>query len=146
MTTAPDLTRFRLAQDPVWSDVVAELRAGRKRTHWMWFVFPQIAGLGHSDMAKRFAIRDAREAGAYLADPVLGARLREGVALLLGHAGQDIRIILGSPDDLKLRSCLTLFEAVAESELDRVLFASALAGFHHDTRCVRTLAALGIAP
>ena len=146
MTGVPDLSRFRAAQDAVWPAVAGELRDGRKQTHWMWFVFPQVAGLGHSAMARRYAIQDAAEARAYLADPVLGQRLRDGVTLLLAHAGRDIRMILGTPDDLKLRSCLTLFEAVAANEADRALFASALATFHHDTRCDRTLAALGVRP
>lgn len=146
MTGSPNLHRFRAAQDAVWAEVEAELRAGGKRTHWMWFVFPQLSGLGHSAMARHYAMRDADEARTYLADPILGQRLREGITLLMAHHGQDIRMILGSPDDLKLRSCLTLFEAIAETELDRALFTAALDGFYGGTRCVRTLATLGNAP
>lgn len=104
-----DLQRFVDAQDPVIERVRAELRAGRKRSHWVWFVFPQLEGLGASPMARRYAIASLDEARAYLAHPVLGARLREGVELLLAAEGRTIHEILGSPDDLKLRSCLTLF-------------------------------------
>jgi uncharacterized protein (DUF1810 family) len=125
----PDLSRFAKAQDAVYPQVLAELRACRKATHWMWFVFPQIAGLGHSDMARRYALQDAAEARAYLADPVLGARLREAVGLLLNCSSNSATQVLGSPDDLKLRSCLTLFQAAATSDEDSALFAAALAKF-----------------
>ncbi|MGZ5181243.1 MAG: DUF1810 domain-containing protein [Ramlibacter sp.] len=107
-----DLQRFVVAQDSVLDDVRAELRAGRKTSHWMWFVFPQLAGLGSSAMARRYAIASAAEARAYLAHPVLGARLRECCDLLLQLPGDDAHAVFGSPDDLKLRSCLTLFDSV----------------------------------
>jgi uncharacterized protein (DUF1810 family) len=104
-----DLKRFVEAQDPVFDAVRAELAAGRKRTHWMWFVFPQIAGLGRSPMAQAYAIGSIEEAGAYLAHPVLGARLRECVRLVNAVPDRSAHDIFGSPDDMKFRSCLTLF-------------------------------------
>ncbi len=107
-----DLQRFVDAQAPHRADVDAELAAGRKRTHWMWFVFPQLRGLGHSAMSRHFGIASRAEAAAYLAHPVLGPRLRADVAALLAMAGRGAHAIFGSPDDLKLRSCLTLFRAV----------------------------------
>ena len=103
------LDRFLQAQELVWPRVIAELRAGRKRTHWMWFVFPQIKGLGHSDMAQRYAIQSMAEAQAYLAHPVLGARLHECCQILLELETSSALEVLGTPDDLKLRSCMTLF-------------------------------------
>lgn len=111
-----DLERFTTAQAPVMDAVRAELRAGRKRSHWMWFVFPQLRGLGMSSMAHRYGLEGLQEAHAYLAHPVLGARLRECCALLLQAPGNDIHAILGSPDDMKLRSCLTLFLLAAPQE------------------------------
>ncbi len=107
-----DLSRFVAAQAPHVATVMAELRAGRKRTHWMWFVFPQLRGLGRSEMARRFGLESLAEASAYLAHPILGERLRACVAALLAVQGRSAHEIFGSPDDLKLRSCLTLFLAV----------------------------------
>ena len=104
------LDRFVEAQDGRYADALAELRAGRKRTHWMWFVFPQIAGLGSSPTAQRYAIASLDEARAYLAHPVLGPRLRECAGLLL-TAERSASEIFGYPDDLKLRSSMTLFAA-----------------------------------
>jgi uncharacterized protein (DUF1810 family) len=104
-----DLERFVEAQAPVYDQVVAELMAGRKRTHWMWFVFPQMAGLGSSDMASRYAIVSLEEACAYLAHSVLGPRLLECTAMVNAAAGKEIVQILGYPDDLKFRSSMTLF-------------------------------------
>ena len=103
------LERFVEAPDPVYVRVCAELRNGAKRTHWMWFVFPQIEGLGHSEMARRYAIASLEEAQEYLAHPILGARLRECVEILNGVEGRSISQIMGYPDDMKLRSSLTLF-------------------------------------
>jgi uncharacterized protein (DUF1810 family) len=119
------LDRFVAAQDGVYETALAELTAGRKRSHWMWFVFPQIAGLGSSSTAQRYAIRDFDEARAYLAHPVLGPRLVEAAQALLGVEGRSAEQILGYPDDLKLRSSMTLFAraaddpAVFETVLDR---------------------------
>ncbi len=105
-----DLQRFVDAQEPVYARVVEELRAGRKQSHWMWFVFPQVSGLGHSAMARRYAIRSVEEARAYLTHPVLGPRLRECTALVVAaekHA--TLAEIFGHPDDLKFCSSMTLF-------------------------------------
>ena len=111
-----DLARFRTAQTGVIDQVLAELRAGRKQSHWMWFIFPQIEGLGLSDMARTYAITSLAEARAYLADPELGHRLRACIEALLAHAGQPAERILGGVDALKLRSCLTLFGAAAPND------------------------------
>ena len=117
------LQRFLDAQDKTYATALAELRAGCKRTHWMWFVFPQIAGLGHSSTAAYYAIADLAEAQSYLAHPLLGARLAECAQALLGVTGRTAHEILGSPDDLKLRSSMTLFAQVAgpDSVFRRVL-------------------------
>jgi uncharacterized protein (DUF1810 family) len=104
-----DLQRFVDAQDPVYDTVLAELRAGRKRSHWIWFVFPQLRGLGHSPTAVHYGIASRAEAQAYLAHPVLGSRLRECTGLVLAIDGRSAGEIFGSPDDLKLRSSMTLF-------------------------------------
>jgi uncharacterized protein (DUF1810 family) len=118
-----DLGRFVSAQDGVYDSALAELRGGRKRTHWMWFVFPQIAGLGSSAVSARFAIRSAAEARAYLAHPILGPRLLECCEALLELISTAATEIFGSPDDMKLRSCATLFASVSEpgSVFERVL-------------------------
>ena len=121
-----DLERFVRAQEPVMADVRRELAAGSKRSHWMWFVFPQLDGLGHSDMARRFAIGSLAEARAYLAHPVLGARLRDCAALVNAVPGRSAREILGSPDDLKFRSSVTLFAAAGPGE---AVFAESLRRF-----------------
>jgi uncharacterized protein (DUF1810 family) len=107
------LERFVAAQEGVWQQVTQELCAGRKESHWMWFVFPQIRGLGTSPTAEFYAIASAAEARAYLDHPVLGPRLRHCVRLVLGVEGRTANAIFGFPDDCKLRSCLTLFGAVA---------------------------------
>lgn len=117
------LWRFVAAQDPVYPNVVAELRAGQKRSHWMWFVFPQIAGLGFSAMAQRYAIGSLAEAVAYLAHPVLGRRLRECTALVLAVPDRSAHAIFGSPDDVKFHSSMTLF---AQAAPDEALFHEAL--------------------
>ena len=108
-----DLSRFTSAQAGVYDQALAELKAGRKRSHWMWFVFPQIAGLGSSPTARRYAIASLAEARAYLADPVLGPRLIESAMALLAVEGRTAEEILGYPDDLKLRSSMTLFARAA---------------------------------
>ncbi|MFT3788813.1 MAG: DUF1810 domain-containing protein [Tepidisphaeraceae bacterium] len=104
-----DLHRFVEAQEDVYPYALAELKAGRKQTHWMWFIFPQMGGLGHSSMAHRYAIRSLEQAKAYLAHPLLGARLIECAEAVLAVQGKSAREIMGSPDDLKLRSSATLF-------------------------------------
>jgi uncharacterized protein (DUF1810 family) len=109
-----DLQRFAEAQAQINSRVTAELAAGAKQSHWMWFIFPQIAGLGFSAMAQRYAIGSRAEAEAYLAHPILGARLIECTRLVLGVKNRTIHDILGSPDDVKFRSSMTLFGAVSD--------------------------------
>jgi len=117
MSDPYDLTRFVDAQHAVYSRVIAELSHGRKRSHWMWFIFPQIAGLGFSAMAQRFAIGSREEAVAYLAHHVLGPRLIECTRLVLAVEDRTINDILGSPDDMKFRSCMTLFGAVSDEAI-----------------------------
>lgn len=134
-----DLARFVDAQAPVYTRVVSELRQGRKQSHWMWFIFPQIAGLGLSAMAQRYAVSSREEAVAYLGHDVLGPRLRECTALVDAVEGRTIHDILGSPDDLKFHSSMTLFAAVSpEPE-----FAAAIAKFYGGTPDRRTLELLG---
>ncbi|WP_184083251.1 DUF1810 family protein [Sphingomonas xinjiangensis] len=103
------------AQKSVYANALAELRAGRKRTHWMWFVFPQLAGLGRSETARFYALRSADEARAYWEHRVLGLRLREATAAAIG-SGAEAGVLFGHPDDLKFRSCMTLFREVAPQE------------------------------
>jgi uncharacterized protein (DUF1810 family) len=122
-----NLQRFVDAQSSVFEQVISELRQGRKRGHWMWFIFPQISGLGHSAMAARFAISSRQEAEAYLNHPILGPRLRECTRLLTLVEGRSIEEILGSPDDLKFRSSLTLFARVTP---DNRIFQDALDKFY----------------
>ncbi len=118
-----NLQRFVAAQSPVYEQVCSELREGRKRSHWMWFIFPQIMGLGHSELASRFAISRLEEAEAYLKHPVLGPRLRECTRLVNLVEGRSIDRILGHPDDLKFRSSMTLF---AQATPDNQVFNEAL--------------------
>ena len=137
--TDADLVRFTEAQARIYKRVVEELTNGCKRTHWMWFVFPQLAALGRSAMAQSYAIRDLDQAKRYLAYPILGSRLREAVKLLVDHKDKSALKILGSPDDLKFRSCLTLFCEAASSNSDRELFAKALDQFYRGQPDRRTL-------
>ncbi len=137
------LERFVQAQAPVYEAVRAELRAGRKSSHWMWFIFPQLRGLGRSAMAIRFGIASAQEAALYLQHPLLGARLADCTRLMGGVAARSALDILGSPDDLKFCSCMTLFAQVAP---DPALFQRALARFCGGRSDPRTLALLGIGP
>jgi uncharacterized protein (DUF1810 family) len=111
-----DLQRFVTAQAPVFAAACDELRAGYKQSHWMWFIFPQLRALGHSSTAKHYGLEDLAEAQAYWRHPVLGERLRLCTALVLGIEGKTAHAIFGSPDDLKLCSCMTLFEAAAPEE------------------------------
>jgi len=122
-----NLHRFVDAQNPVYERVCAELRQGRKESHWMWFIFPQIAGLGSSPMAVKFAISARAEAEAYLEHPVLGPRLRECTQLVTNVPGRSIEEILGYPDDLKFHSSMTLFANVAAKP---EAFTHALAKFY----------------
>ncbi|MFJ7812175.1 DUF1810 domain-containing protein [Pseudomonas asiatica] len=134
-----DLQRFVEAQYPVYDQVMQELQAGRKRSHWMWYVFPQLDGLGHSAMAERYALAGIDEARAYLAHPLLGPRLEACVTALLQHSDKSAREMLGSPDHLKLRSCLTLFARAAP---DNPLFQLALVQFYGGDQDALTLAML----
>jgi uncharacterized protein (DUF1810 family) len=136
--TDRDLAHFIEAQNLVWPQVTAELEAGDKRTHWMWFVFPQLAGLGDSHRARLYAIKDIDHARRYLANDVLGPRLRESVRLMLLQAGRPALDILGSPDDMKFRSCLTLFREAA-GDADFALFDAALGAFYGGAPDRRTL-------
>ncbi|MGO4669992.1 DUF1810 domain-containing protein [Bosea sp. 2RAB26] len=115
MTEVHDLQRFVTAQEPIFETALAELRAGRKRTHWMWFVFPQLRGLGLSPTAERYGLASLAEARAYLAHPILGPRLVACTAAILELEGHSAHTIFGSPDDKKLRSSLTLFALAAAS-------------------------------
>ncbi|SHE75277.1 Uncharacterized protein, DUF1810 family [Microbulbifer donghaiensis] len=118
-----DLQRFVEAQSHNYDAALAELSAGQKRSHWMWYIFPQFRGLGHSAMAQRYAIKDLEEARAYLDHPVLGPRLKDCCEQLLQVEGRSAHEIMGSPDDIKLRSSMTLFSVVEDgsSVFDRVL-------------------------
>lgn len=111
-----DLDRFVAEQEPVYESVLAELRDGRKRSHWMWFIFPQVAGLGLSEISRRFAIESLDEARAYLADPLLGRRLRECAALVVASDAPTAEQIFGTIDARKLRSSMTLFHRAAPHE------------------------------
>ena len=135
MTDPFDLQRFLDAQSSVDPHVLEELPRGRKQSHWMWFIFPQLSGLGHSAMAQRFAISSSDEAVAYLRHGVLGSRLKECTALVNAVEGRTILEIFGSPDDLKFLSSMTLFGAVSsDPEL-----AAAIAKFYGGKRDQRTL-------
>ena len=112
--TPNELTRFLEAQENDYARALAEIRNGRKRSHWMWYIFPQIEGLGHSSTARFYAIRDIEEAKAFLAHPILGSRLRECAQAALSVEGKTAEEIFGFPDVLKLRSCATLFAQVSE--------------------------------
>lgn len=133
------LERFVAAQEGVYETALAELASGEKRSHWMWFVYPQLAGLGHSAMAQHYAIGSLAEARDYLGHPLLGPRLRACTDAMLRHADRPAEAILGGVDALKFRSSMTLFDAV---EPDGP-FAHALDAFYDGERDPRTLALLG---
>ena len=116
MNARYDLQRFVDAQTSVFDNALLELKSGRKRSHWMWFIFPQLEGLGHSDMARRYGISGTQEALAYLQHPELGPRLEQCSRALLQWPGRSATAILGSPDDLKLKSSMTLFAIAAPDE------------------------------
>lgn len=131
-----DLSRFLEAQESIYDSVMAELRNGRKRTHWMWFIFPQIDGLGRSSMARRYAIDNLEEARRFLAHPVLGTRLRECTQAVLDIDGRSISDIFGFPDDLKFASCMTLFAKAAGKDS---VFQRALEKYCDGIHDIRTL-------
>ncbi|MBG0770245.1 MAG: DUF1810 domain-containing protein [Anaerolineaceae bacterium] len=134
-----NLQRFITAQEPVFAEVVAELRAGRKRTHWMWFVFPQVAGLGFSPTSQFYAVGSVEEARAFLDHPVLGRRLRQCVAILLAGEDSSALAIFGQPDTMKLQSSLTLFAGISVAGS---VFDQALDKFFKGERCQVTQAFL----
>jgi uncharacterized protein (DUF1810 family) len=133
------LQRFVEAQQPVYAAVLTELRAGRKRSHWMWFIFPQVSGLGHSVTSQMFAVSSLAEAAAYLAHPTLAQRLRECAALVASIEGRSIDEIFGHPDDLKFHSSMTLFARAAPGE---PIFAACLQKYFGGQPDPRTLARL----
>ncbi|MEM5339325.1 DUF1810 domain-containing protein [Paraburkholderia azotifigens] len=134
-----DLRRFVDAQAPIYDQALAELQAGRKQSHWMWYVFPQFRGLGESPMAQKFAIQSLDEAVSYLQHPVLGVRLKEATRAVNGVEGRSIETIFGYPDYLKFRSSMTLFSKAAPDER---LFTDALARYFGGAADERTLALL----
>jgi uncharacterized protein (DUF1810 family) len=134
-----NLRRFIDAQEVVYKNVLSELRSGQKRTHWMWFIFPQIAGLGHSSISKRYGIQSREEAQHYLNHPILGKRLVECSETVLSIKGRSASEIFGSPDDIKLRSSMTLFAAIPGSDS---VFTHVLEKYFQgrpDTRTLRLL-------
>ena len=133
-----DLERFVASQNAMWPRVMAEMTTGRKQSHWIWFVFPQIAGLGSSFRSEHFAITGHAEALAYLAHPLLGPRLREITELVLSIKNRNAHEIFGDPDDLKFRSSMTLFDAVSPGGI----FAGALDKYFNGERDDRTLSIL----
>ena len=135
-----NLQRFLDAQNPIYDRVCAELRSGRKQTHWMWFVFPQIAGLGLSPTARLYAIQSLDEARAFIAHPVLGTRLRECTQFVVDVSGKTAEGILGFPDGMKFRSCMTLFARAAP---DEPLFRQALEKYFNAEEDPLTLELLG---
>jgi uncharacterized protein (DUF1810 family) len=137
MEIASNLDRFLDAQAEIYESAFAELKDGRKCTHWMWFIFPQIQGLGHSETARVYAIENLAEAQAYLTHPFLGQRLRECAQALLQTEDLSALDILGSPDDLKLKSSMTLFEKVAAK--DDIIFTDIIDRFYNGERCSLTL-------
>ncbi len=138
-----DLGRFVQAQEDCYAQALAEIRSGRKRSHWMWYVFPQFDGLGYSSASRRYSIKSAAEAEAYLRHPTVGPRLLECCEAALGVEGRSALEIFGSPDEMKLRSCATLFACVspAGSVFDRLLDK-----YFQGRRDDRTLRLMGVAP
>ncbi len=131
-----ELERFVSAQSGAYSRALAELRGGEKRSHWMWFIFPQIEGLGHSSTARHYSIKSIEEARAYLAHPVLGPRLLECAQAVLTVEGRSAADIFGYPDDMKLRSSMTLFAQVSEPDS---VFVQVLEKYYHGRQDDRTL-------
>ncbi len=138
---AYDLTRFLQAQEGSYAQALAEMKRGRKESHWMWYIFPQLKGLGRSAMSEFYGISGMEEARAYLKDPVLGARLVEICNALLALEVEDIVQVMGRPDDKKLKSSMTLFEAAAEKP---EVFQRVLDKYYQGKRDGRTLRMLGI--
>ena len=137
-----DLDRFVRAQAQQYEQALAEIRSGRKRSHWMWYIFPQCEGLGSSSMSRRYSIKSLNEARAYLNHPVLGPRLVACTRAVLDVEGRSASELFGSPDDMKLQSCATLFACVSSSGS---VFHQLLHKYFHDRRDVNTLRLLGLA-
>lgn len=137
MTPAYNLQRFLDAQENDYDRALAEIRQGRKRSHWMWYIFPQIAGLGFSETAKFYALTDLNEAQAYLDHPLLGNRLIDISSVFLTINGKPANAILGSPDDLKMKSCMTLFSLLPNAD---PVFQAVLDKFYNGSRDEKTLA------
>ena len=135
MPSANNLHRFVAAQETAYSTALSEIKSGRKRSHWMWYIFPQIKGLGHSETARLYALQDTREAEAFLQHPTLGPRLLEISEALLKLDSNDAYYVLGSPDDLKLKSCMTLFDAMQPG----AVFQQVLDKFYGGIKDVKTL-------
>ena len=135
-----DLNRFISAQEGIYDRVLAELRGGLKRSHWMWFIFPQIDGLGHSLTTRHYAVKSVEEARRYLGHPVLGARLVECAEAILAVQGRSVSDIFGYPDDMKLQSSMTLFALVAGP---RSVFERVLEKYYQGKRDARTLQIVG---
>ena len=137
-----DLNRFTMAQGKIYDTVLAELRSGMKQSHWIWFIFPQIDGLGHSPTSKHYAIKSIAEARQYLKHPILGARLVECAETVMAVKGRSASQIFGFPDDMKLKSSMTLFAVVAENP--NSVFASVLEKYFQGEQDDRTLQLLGV--
>jgi len=135
-----DLSRFVHAQERIYASVLAELRSGQKRSHWMWFVFPQIHGLGHSQTAQHYAIKSIEEALQYLSHPILGTRLLECTEAVLAVEGRSASAIFGYPDDMKLKSSMSLFASIAENP--HSVFIRVLEKYFNGEPDERTLALL----
>jgi len=135
-----DLTRFVLGQELNYADALSEIRNGRKRSHWMWYIFPQYQGLGSSPTSRRYAIKSMTEASAYLQHPILGPRLLECAEAALGVTGRSAHELFGSPDDMKLQSCATLFASVSPPGS---VFERLLEKYFDGTRDEKTLSLLG---
>ena len=131
---------FVLAQEPIYDRVLAELQAGRKASHWMWFIFPQITGLGRSPLAQQFALASIQQANEYLNDPILGPRLIKCARLLLEHTDKTATQILGNPDDVKLQSSMTLF---ALCDREETVFNEVLDALYGGQWCSRTVGNAG---
>lgn len=141
-----DLGRFVRAQEGIYQQALTELKRGEKRTHWMWFIFPQVDGLGYSATSKQYAIKSVEEAHAYLAHPVLGTRLRECAEVVEAVEGRTALQIFGSPDDMKLKSSATLFAAVAGTGPTNSVFSRILTRYfdgEQDTKTLQLLKNLG---
>lgn len=137
----PDLQRFKDAQKNDYELALREIKSGRKRSHWMWYIFPQIHGLGRTSISEYFSIKNIQEAREYLKDPVLGTRLVEISKALLDLSTSDPQAVFGSPDDLKLRSCMTLFE---KADPENPVFGKVLDRYYNGQRDQRTLEIVGL--